>query len=207
MVGEAATIEAESIEAAGYELGDTLGEGRFSQVVRATHLASGEQYAVKIVDLESIAEDEEALEALQVELSVLKAARHPNIVGLQEVVNTPEATYVIMELIAGGELFDEIVARGTYTEPEARELLQSLLSALAFCNEIGVVHRDLKPENILLDRSGPQPVLKLIDFGCVCHPALAPPDGDDTRGGAPFAHTRAGASRAGTPRWSTPGNG
>ena len=60
MVGEAATIEAESIEAAGYELGDTLGEGRFSQVVRATHLASGEQYAVKIVDLESIAEDEEA---------------------------------------------------------------------------------------------------------------------------------------------------
>ena len=85
--------------------------------------------------------------------------------------------------------------------------VQSLLSALAFCNEIGVVHRDLKPENILLDRSGPQPVLKLIDFGCVCHPALAPPDGDDTRGGAPFAHTRAGASRAGTPRWSTPGNG
>eukprot|EP00966_Prymnesium_polylepis_P086998 2013323-Prymnesium_polylepis.2 len=71
-----------------------------------------------------------------------------------------------MDLVAGGELFEEIVARGTFAEPEARMLLRQLLAALAFCNEIGVVHRDLKPENILLDRGEDGALhLKLIDFG------------------------------------------
>eukprot|EP00966_Prymnesium_polylepis_P086997 2013323-Prymnesium_polylepis.1 len=66
---DGSTTDAESIEAAGYELGDALGEGRFSQVVRGTHLATGDRYAVKIVDLESIVRPV----ALELTLSALLA--------------------------------------------------------------------------------------------------------------------------------------
>lgn len=158
-------LDADTIESVGYELGDTLGIGRFSQVVRGTLLKTGEHVAVKIVDLESLAEDEEALDALEIEINVLKTARHPNIVSLYQVVNTPLATYVIMELVAGGELFERIVSTDGLPEHQVRWLMKQLLEALAFCHRLGIVHRDLKPENILLDGDGPWPQLKLIDFG------------------------------------------
>ena len=75
-----------------------------------------------------------------------------------------------MELLHGGELFDAIIARGSFPESEARLLLRQLLSALAYCHSLGVVHRDLKPENILFEQPDAGPggavgSLKLIDFG------------------------------------------
>jgi serine/threonine protein kinase len=158
-------MEVASIQAAGYVLHELLGEGRFSQVVRTVHTTTGSEYAVKIVERASIADDAGAFEALQVELKVLQAAQHPHIVALHEVVETPSTTYVVMELVAGGELFDEIVSRGSLPEQEVIALGAQLFEAIAFCHGLGVAHRDLKPENILLDRSGAQPRLKVIDFG------------------------------------------
>ena len=67
-----------------------------------------------------------------------------------------------MELLRGGELFDAIIARGSFPEDEARELLRQLLDALAYCHSRGVVHRDLKPENVLFDMEGH---MRLTDFG------------------------------------------
>ena len=58
--------------------------------------------------------------------------------------------YIVTELVAGGELFDRIVAKTHYTEKEARDLVKMFLETMAYMHEAGVVHRDLKPENLLL---------------------------------------------------------
>ena len=164
-------FDCESIEKAGYALGQKLGEGRFSEVVHGTHVATGREYAVKVIDQTALLEDEEASAALRIEVDVLKrAARRPHVVALHSVIRTPEATYLVMEKCHGGELFDAIIARGSFPEAEARPLLRQLLSALAYCHSLGVVHRDLKPENVLFERPDPGPgngvgALKLIDFG------------------------------------------
>jgi serine/threonine protein kinase len=138
-------ISCASISDVGIQLGRKLGEGRFSEVVHGKRVDTGEEYAVKVIDQTSLDEDEEAVAALQVEVAALKrAARHPHIVALHSVIRTPEATYLLMELMGGGELFDAIIARGSFAESDARQLLRQLLSALAYCHALGVVHRDLK---------------------------------------------------------------
>ena len=151
----------------GYTLGRTLGAGRFSQVLHGKH-ASGAEFAVKVIEQD---EDVESLEALRVEVAVLKATDHPNIVRLHEVVRTPSSTYLVMELLRGGELFDTIVEKGCFTEPEAKRVLRQLLSAVAHCHALGIVHRDLKPENLLFSQTAEaegqegEAQLKIIDFG------------------------------------------
>ena len=101
-----ADITCDDLQQAGYSLGEMLGEGRFSQVMLGTHNKSGQQFAVKVVEQSALEEDEEAAEALRIEVEVLKrASRHPNVVALHAVIRTPTATYLIMELMRGGELF------------------------------------------------------------------------------------------------------
>ena len=151
-----------SIGAAGYTLGRTLGAGRFSQVLHGKH-TSGAEFAVKVIEQSSLEDDPEALEALQVEVAVLKAADHPYVVRLHEVVRTPAGTYLVMELLRGGELFDTIVQRGCFTEREARRVMRQLLQAVSHCHSLGIVHRDLKPENLLFTEDLGD--LKIIDFG------------------------------------------
>ena len=163
-------ITCDSIEAAGFRLGHKLGEGRFSEVVHGTNVKTGEEFAVKVVDQQALEEDGEASAALHIEVEVLKrAARHPHVVALHAVIRTPIATYLVMEIMHGGELFDAIIARGSFPEAEARLLLRQLLSALAYCHSLGVVHRDLKPENVLFEAAGKtggaDGSLKIIDFG------------------------------------------
>ena len=151
-----------SIGAAGYTLGRTIGAGRFSQVLLGKH-TSGAEFAVKVIEQSSLDDDPEALEALQVEVAVLKAADHPYVVRLHEVVRTPAGTYLVMELLGGGELFDTIVQRGCFTEREARRVMRQLLQAVSHCHTLGIVHRDLKPENLLFTEGLGE--LKIIDFG------------------------------------------
>ena len=151
-----------SIGAAGYTLGRTLGAGRFSQVLLGKH-TSGAEFAVKVIEQSSLEDDPEALEALQIEVAVLKAADHPYVVRLHEVVRTPAGTYLVMELLRGGELFDTIVQRGCFTEREARRVMRQLLQAVSHCHALGIVHRDLKPENLLFTKDLGD--LKIIDFG------------------------------------------
>lgn len=175
-------IHAADLEAAGYMLGEQLGEGRFSKVHLGTHVASGAEHAVKVVDRSSLDEDDEAVEALQVEVAALTAARHENVVRLHAVVHTSEAVYLLMELLAGGELFDRIVEKGRYGEGEARGLVRQLLAAVESCHARGIVHRDLKPENMLFagaEDAAAGPTLKLIDFG---YAAMISADGGTLRG-------------------------
>jgi len=146
-----------------YTLGDELGRGRFSVVQSAIHKKENARYAIKVVENDSLS-DEENLEALETEISILRGLRNPHIVQLKEVVTTGSNTYIVMELLSGGELFNRIVEKGCYTEPEAADLFAQILLSIDYLHSQKIVHRDVKPENILFI-TAESSEMKLIDFG------------------------------------------
>jgi len=146
-----------------YKLGDELGRGRFSVVNSAVHVKEQRGYAVKVVENKSLS-DEENLEALETEIDILRKLNHPHIVSLKEVVVSTEDTYIVMELLSGGELFNRIVDKGPFAEAEAASLFAQILLSMEYLHSRNIVHRDVKPENILYLSSGADQI-KLIDFG------------------------------------------
>eukprot|EP00906_Rhabdomonas_costata_P011599 RCo016532 len=144
-----------------YELGKTLGRGRFSKVKIATNLETGEQVAVKITERDKQS-DAVWEEQLRREIAVLRKLRHPYVVQLLDVFTTPKTYYLVLELVTGGELLDKIVESRRFEEHVARYYFQQLILGLYFVHKNGVAHRDLKPENLLLDATG---YLKISDFG------------------------------------------
>uniref|UniRef100_A0A8C2YWZ6 non-specific serine/threonine protein kinase n=1 Tax=Cyclopterus lumpus TaxID=8103 RepID=A0A8C2YWZ6_CYCLU len=126
-----------------YELclhGPPLGEGSFSVCRKCRHKQSGQEYAVKIVSRRMEANTQREVAALK------QCETHPNIVKLHGVYTDQFHTYLVMELLRGGELLERIKRKKLFGEAEASQLLQSLVSAVGFMHEAGVVHRDLKPE-------------------------------------------------------------
>ena len=83
-------------------------------------------------------------EALQHEIEILSSLNHPNVLHLIESYSTIEKHYLVTELLEGGELFDRIIEKSTYTEMEARDLSKTLIKALEYCHLRQVAHRDLK---------------------------------------------------------------
>jgi len=92
----------------------------------------------------------------------MKKLRHPKIVRLHDLFDGPAKLYIVLELVPGGELFDQIVNKGSYEEQDAKSIIQQLLLGVEYMHKNGVVHRDLKPENLLcMDESH----IKIADFG------------------------------------------
>lgn len=116
---------------------------------------------MKILEKHKIIEDVD-VERVSREIKILKLARHPNIVQLYEIIETPRQLYLITEYVPGGELFDYIVANRRLKEEEACKFFQQIISGIEYLHELGIVHRDMKPENLLLDHAGQ---IKLVDFG------------------------------------------
>jgi len=146
-----------------YKIGDELGRGRFSVVKSAVHNKEKVSYAVKVVDNKSLSDDEN-LEALETEIAILRKLDHPHIVQLKEVVVTRADTFIVMELLSGGELFNRIVEQGRFTEANAAALFSQILLSMEYLHSLNIVHRDVKPENILYVKEGSSEI-KLIDFG------------------------------------------
>jgi len=146
-----------------YTMGDELGRGRFSIVQSALHLKEHAQYAVKVVENTSLS-DEENLEALETEIKILRQLRHPHIVSLKEVVTSAQNTYIVMELLSGGELFQRIVDQGCFPEKDAAALFAQIILSMDYLHSLNIVHRDVKPENILYVAAKSNDI-KLIDFG------------------------------------------
>ncbi|XP_075925843.1 serine/threonine-protein kinase H1-like [Petromyzon marinus] len=144
-----------------YDLKALIGRGSFSSVVRAEHRSSRQPYAIKLVETSAT----EGREACACELAVLRRVRHPNVVQLIEVFETPTRTYLVMELATGGELFDRILARGSFTERDAARALSMLLEGARYLHALGIAHRDLKPENLLYYHPGADSRLFITDFG------------------------------------------
>jgi len=145
-----------------YELKDVLGTGAFSQVRLAESKDSGKMYAIKIIDKKALKGKEDSLEN---EIRVLKRLDHINVVKLLEAYESRTCVYLVMELVTGGELFDRIVEKGSYSEKDAADLIKQVLSAVAYMHEEGVVHRDLKPENLLYYSPDVESKIMISDFG------------------------------------------
>ncbi|KAL5206101.1 hypothetical protein ABZP36_034310 [Zizania latifolia] len=156
-----------------YELGRLLGQGTFAKVYYGRDLRSGESVAIKVIDKARLRRTEGMVEQLRREISVMRMVRHPNVVGIREVLASRARVFVVMEYARGGELFAR-VARGRLTEDHARRYFQQLVAAVGFCHTRGVAHRDLKPENLLLDEDGS---LKVTDFGLAALPEQLRQDG------------------------------
>lgn len=109
--------------------------------------------------------DEEEQLMLFNEINNLKDLDHPNIIKINEFFEDEKRYYIVTEICKGGELFDEIVERGHFTEKDAAKLMKQILSCINFCHINKIVHRDLKPENILLEKDKDFDKIKIIDFG------------------------------------------
>ncbi|XP_050425539.1 calcium/calmodulin-dependent protein kinase type 1 isoform X4 [Adelges cooleyi] len=154
--------KAQSIEDK-YDIKDQLGTGAFSEVKLAVSKERpNEMYAVKIIDKKALKGKEDSLDN---EIKVLRRLTHPNIVQLLETFEDKSKVYLIMELVTGGELFDRIVQKGSYTEKDAAHLIRQVLEAVDYMHEQGVVHRDLKPENLLYYSTDEDSKIMISDFG------------------------------------------
>jgi len=99
------------------------------------------------------------------EVEIMHKINHPHCVKLYEMFETSKRLYMVMELLTGGELFDRIVAKGSFSEKEASEVIRNVTDAIAYIHKIGIVHRDLKPENLLYLNKTPESPIKITDFG------------------------------------------
>ena len=96
---------------------------------------------------------------------VLSQMDHPVVVRLVEIFDAGEIMYLVMELMEGGELFDRIVEKESYSEKEASETIKPIVDAIRYCHDNGIIHRDLKPENLLYQNSEETSSIKISDFG------------------------------------------
>jgi len=143
-----------------YEIGKELGRGGFSVVKKAKNKKSGEEVAVKCINKKNLKKDE--LQLLTREISIMQKLRHKSIIQLIDIFETPSELFLVLELVSGGELFDQIVERGSYSEHDAANLIRQVLEGIDYMHRHGVVHRDLKPENLLCASAN---VIKIADFG------------------------------------------
>lgn len=145
-----------------YDFKDILGTGAFSEVILAKDLKTNELVAIKCIKRKALKGKEENLHN---EISVLRKLKHPNIVELVDTFEDQQFVYLVMELVTGGELFDRIVAKGSYTERDASKLIKQILQAVDYMHDQGIVHRDLKPENLLYESPDEESNIKVSDFG------------------------------------------
>ncbi|CAG8711540.1 3466_t:CDS:1, partial [Acaulospora colombiana] len=139
-----------------------LGRGSFAVVRECTDKRTGVNYALKIIMKKAIRGKEQMITT---ELDVLKQVDHQNIVSLHELIETKDAVYIITGLALGGELFSQLLQRGSYTEKDAAILIEQILRGVEYLHAHEIVHRDLKPENLLFSDKSPFPRLMITDFG------------------------------------------
>eukprot|EP00927_Polykrikos_kofoidii_P024799 TRINITY_DN22452_c0_g1_i1.p1 TRINITY_DN22452_c0_g1~~TRINITY_DN22452_c0_g1_i1.p1 ORF type:complete len:1146 (+),score=194.01 TRINITY_DN22452_c0_g1_i1:140-3577(+) len=156
-----------------YEVDDELGSGAAARVFACRRLRTGEELAVKAIDvrrLRLLGDCEGHLTRLDREVRILRRLRHKRIVELRSVYRTDSWYFLVMERVRGGELFSHIVRQGRLSDDEARHVFQQLLEGVAYMHSRDVIHRDLKPENILIVDASPscddsEVQVKIADFG------------------------------------------
>jgi len=159
-----------------YELKEELGKGAFSVVKRCVQRHTGLEFAAKIINTKKLSARD--FQKLEREARICRKLQHPNIVRLHDSIQEESFHYLVFDLVTGGELFEDIVAREFYSEADASHCIQQILESVNHCHSNGVVHRDLKPENLILsEKPKPQPenlllasktkgaAVKLADFG------------------------------------------
>ncbi|XP_066964828.1 calcium/calmodulin-dependent protein kinase type II alpha chain isoform X23 [Macrobrachium rosenbergii] len=147
----------------GYELKEELGKGAFSVVRRCVQKTTGLEFAAKIINTKKLSARD--FQKLEREARICRKLQHPNIVRLHDSIQEESFHYLVFDLVTGGELFEDIVAREFYSEADASHCIQQILESVNHCHHNNIVHRDLKPENLLLASKAKGAAVKLADFG------------------------------------------
>jgi CheY-like chemotaxis protein len=166
-----------SLLAGKYRLGSLIGSGAFGSVYRAHHVDLATDVAVKVL-LTAARSSPDALARFQREGIAACRVKHPNAVAVTDFGVTPGgAAFLVMELLEGHSLQDEIKQVGHFAAPRCAEILTPLCAALAEAHGAGIVHRDIKPGNVFLQRGPRGETVKVLDFG------IAKMADEDARGG------------------------
>uniref|UniRef100_A0A3B5Q0G3 calcium/calmodulin-dependent protein kinase n=1 Tax=Xiphophorus maculatus TaxID=8083 RepID=A0A3B5Q0G3_XIPMA len=140
-----------------YQLYEELGKGAFSVVKRCMKISTGHEYAAKIINTKKLsARDHQKLER---EARICRLLKHANIVRLHDSISEEGFHYLVFDLVTGGELFEDIVAREYYSEADASHCIQQILESIHHCHINGI------PENLLLASKLKGAAVKLADFG------------------------------------------
>jgi len=146
-----------------YIVGNELGSGGFSVVKEGTEKVTRRKVAIKFINKNAVNPDE--LKMLAREIEIMTKIQHKNVLQLIEVYDTETQIAIVMELVNGGELFNKIVEKGSYSEEEARNVIRQLIEGVDYLHNKGIAHRDLKPENLLCSENERGMVIKIADFG------------------------------------------
>ena len=144
-----------------YDILETVGSGAFATVKKVVHKLTNQTRALKIIKKS----EEEDQKNLIREVNILSKLVHPNIMQIFEYYEDETFFYIITEYCAGGELFNELIKKGSFKEIEASFIMKQIFSAVSYIHSNNIVHRDLKPENILLDTEEGKNIIKIIDWG------------------------------------------
>ncbi|KAJ1263462.1 hypothetical protein BS78_09G186500 [Paspalum vaginatum] len=148
-----------------YTMGKELGRGQFGVTSLCTHKATSQKFACKTISKRKLSTKED-IEDVRREVQIMyHLSGQPGVVELKGAYEDKNSVHLVMELCAGGELFDRIIAKGHYTERAAASLLRTIVEIVHTCHSMGVIHRDLKPENFLLLSKDENAPLKATDFG------------------------------------------
>uniref|UniRef100_A0A7N0ZVF8 non-specific serine/threonine protein kinase n=1 Tax=Kalanchoe fedtschenkoi TaxID=63787 RepID=A0A7N0ZVF8_KALFE len=148
-----------------YKIGKELGKGQFGITYLCTENSTGHLYACKsILKRKLVTKDDKNDVKREVQL-LQHLSGQPNVVEFKGAYEDRQSVHLVMELCAGGELFDRIIAQGQYTERAAAAMCRQIVNVVHICHFMGVMHRDLKPENFLLSSEDDNGMLKATDFG------------------------------------------
>ncbi|KAF3453465.1 hypothetical protein FNV43_RR03905 [Rhamnella rubrinervis] len=148
-----------------YSLGKELGRGQFGVTYLCTENLTGRHYACKSISKRKLVNKNDK-EDIKREIQIMQhLSGQPNIVEFKGAYEDKQSVHLVMELCAGGELFDRIIAKGLYSERAAASICRSIVNVVNICHFMGVMHRDLKPENFLLSSKEESALLKATDFG------------------------------------------
>ncbi|GMH24351.1 hypothetical protein Nepgr_026194 [Nepenthes gracilis] len=148
-----------------YALGKELGRGQFGVTYLCTDKISGQHYACKSISKKKLVTKADK-EDMRREIQIMQhLSGQPNIVEFKGAYEDRDSVNLVMELCAGGELFDRIISKGQYSERAAAAIMRQIVNVVHVCHFMGVMHRDLKPENFLLSSKDEDALLKATDFG------------------------------------------
>ncbi|KAK3231902.1 hypothetical protein Dsin_003783 [Dipteronia sinensis] len=148
-----------------FDLDKELGRGQFGITYLCTEKATGFKYACKSISRGKLVHDKDIGDVRREILILQHLTGQPNIVQFRGAFEDKQNIHVVMELCSGGELFDRILARGSYSEREAASICRQIVNVVHACHFMGVMHRDLKPENFLLVSRDEDAPIKATDFG------------------------------------------